>query len=473
MKYEIERLKGEVKISFTVDSAEWEREVQNAYNKNKFKYSVAGFRKGKVPRKVLENYYGAGIFFDDAFNAVASQGYMQVLTENTDLMPVDEPKVDIDKFIEKDGDSLVFTMTVTLKPEVTLGAYKGLTIPKAEYPVTDKDVEADLNQARERASRMVKVEDRPVQNGDSVVLDYSGSVDGVKFDGGTAEKQNLVIGSGSFIPGFEEQMIGMKIGETKDLNVKFPDDYHAEELKGKNAVFTVTVHEINVKELPELNDEFAKDVSSFDTLEEYKKSIKERLTEQNNNRADSENKTKMIETITENATVDIPDCMVEEELDYMLKDFENRLMQIYGGMKIEDYFKYTNSSVEDFKKDRRDEALKSVKTRLVLQEVIKAEKIEVTDEDVDERIKKIAENVGKPFEEYKQTVNAHTVEHIKSDVLIQKTLDTLAAANTFEKAKAAKAKTEDKTASTEKPAAKTQSNTQKTTAKKTAAKKSE
>ena len=461
MKYEIERLKGEVKFSFTVDGDEWESEVQNAYNKNKFKYSVPGFRKGKIPRKVLETHYGAGIFFDDAFNAVASKGYTQALSENLDVIPVDEPKVDIDEFIAKEGDSLKFTMLVTVKPEVTLGDYKGLKVPKAEYPVTKKDVENELNSARERASRTVKVEDRPVANGDTVVLDYSGSVDGVKFDGGTAEKQNLVIGSNSFIPGFEDQMIGMKIGETKDLNVKFPDDYHAEELKGKNAVFTVTVHEISVKELPELNDEFAKDVSEFETLDEYKKSIETRLTEQNDNRADTENKNKMIETITDNAMVDIPDCMVEEELEYMLRDFEYRLSYMYGGMKIDDYFKYTGSSREDFKKDRKAEALKSVKTRLVLQEIIKTEKIEVTEADVDEQVKKIAENAKKSVEEYKKSLSEHNIEHIKSDLLVKKTLDTLVSFNTFEK-QAAKAEKADK------PAAE-----KKTAAKKPAAKKSE
>lgn len=453
MKYEIERLKGEVKFSFTVDGNEWENEVQNAYNKNKFKYSVPGFRKGKIPRKVLETHYGAGIFFDDAFNAVASKGYAQALGENADVIPVDEPKVDIDEFIAKEGDTLKFTMLVTVKPEVTLGDYKGLKVPASEYPVTKKDVENELNAARERASRTVKVEDRPVASGDTVVLDYSGSVDGVKFDGGTAEKQNLVIGSNSFIPGFEDQMIGMKIGETKDLNVKFPDDYHAEELKGKNAVFTVTVHEISVKELPELNDEFAKDVSQFETLDEYKKSIETRLTEQNGNRADTENKNKMIEMITDNAKVDIPDCMVGEELEYMLKDFEYRLSYMYGGMKIDDYFKYTGSSREDFKKDRRDEALKAVKTRLVLQEIIKTEKIEVTEEDIDEQLKKIAENAQKPFEEYKKSVSEHNIEHIKSDLLVKKTLDTLVSFNSFEKKTAAK-KSENKPATAKKPAAK-------------------
>ncbi len=453
MKYEIERLKGEVKFSFTVDGAEWESAVQDAYNKNKFKYSVPGFRKGKIPRKVLETHYGAGIFFDDAFNTVATKGYAQALGENADVIPVDEPKVDIDEFIAKEGDVHKYTMQVTVKPDVTLGDYKGLKVPKAEYPVTDKDVENELNAARERASRTVKVEDRAVQNGDTVVLDYSGSVDGVKFDGGTAEKQNLVIGSNSFIPGFEDQMIGMKIGETKDLNVKFPDDYHAEDLKGKNAVFNVTVHEISVKELPELNDDFAKDVSEYETLDEYKKSIKKRITEQNENRADTENKNKLIEKITDNATVDIPDCMVEDELEYMLKDFEYRLSYMYGGMKIDDYFKYTGSSRDDFKKDRREEALKAVKTRLVLQEIIKAEKIEVTEEDIDEQIKKIAESANKPLDEYKKSISEHNIEHIKSDLLVKKTLDTLVSLNTFEK-QAAKAKADDKQSSEKKPAAK-------------------
>ena len=286
--------------------------------------------------------YGPTVFFDEAFNTCASKAYGKALSENEDIYPVDEPKVDIENF---GADAMVFGISVTVKPEVTLGQYKGLTVKKAEYPVTDKDVEEDIERSLKAKSRLVDITDRAAKNGDTVNIDYSGSVDGVKFNGGTAEKQELTLGSKSFIPGFEEQVEGMKIGEEKDLKVKFPDDYHAEDLKGKDAVFAVKLNSIKFREIPELNDDFVKDTTKFETVAEYRADVKKRLTDSAERRADNENKNNMIDAIVANASVDIPDCMIESELDYMLQDFEYRLGYMYGGMKLDDYFKYMGSKI--------------------------------------------------------------------------------------------------------------------------------
>ena len=466
MEYKSEKQKGSVKFTFSVSHEEWEEEMNASYLKNKGRYSVTGFRRGHAPRKVIENLYGPTVFFDDAFNACASKAYGKALGENADVYPVDEPKVDITKF---ETEGMEFTVEVTVKPDVTLGQYKGLTVDKAEYPVTDKDVDDEIERSRQAKSRLVDITDRAAQDGDTVTIDYSGSVNGVKFDGGTAEKQSLTLGSHSFIPGFEEQVAGMKIGESKDLQVKFPDDYHAEDLKGKDAVFAVTLHGIQKREVPELNDAFVKDTTKFETVSEYRADVEKRLRDTAARREDNENKNNMIEKIVENATVDIPDCMVESELDYMLQDLEYRLSYMYGGMKLDDYFKYTGSSREAFRKDRREEAKKAVKTRLTVEAVIKAEKIEPTEEDVNARIKEMAEHSGKEAEEYRKTLSDRQLAQIKSDVTVEKALTALADATTFapkakETAKEAAPKTATKSATTKTPAAKN------ATAKKTAPK---
>ena len=282
MNYNIEEKKGEVKIDFELNAKEWDDAVNKAYLKNKSKYTIPGFRKGQAPRKMIEAMYGAGVFFDDAFNNAFYDSYQKALEEHEEVYPVDEPKVDIQSL---DENGVKFNAVVTVKPQVKLGDYKGIKLEKIEYNVTAGDVKAELNRMREQASRRVEVKDRAVKDGDIVKLDYSGSINGEKFDGGTATDQELVIGSNTFIPGFESQMIGMNIGETKDITVTFPKDYHAADLAGKDAVFTVTVKGITEKQLPELDDAFAKDVSKFDTLADYKADIKKRLTEQNQNKA--------------------------------------------------------------------------------------------------------------------------------------------------------------------------------------------
>ncbi len=465
MEYKIERQKGSVKFVFTVPNAEWDEEINAAYIKTKAKYNIPGFRKGKAPRKFIENMYGPTVFFDEAFNTCASKAYGKALSENEDIYPVDEPKVDIENF---GADAMVFGISVTVKPEVTLGQYKGLTVKKAEYPVTDKDVEEDIERSLKAKSRLVDITDRAAKNGDTVNIDYSGSVDGVKFNGGTAEKQELTLGSKSFIPGFEEQVEGMKIGEEKDLKVKFPDDYHAEDLKGKDAVFAVKLNSIKFREIPELNDDFVKDTTKFETVAEYRADVKKRLTDSAERRADNENKNNMIDAIVANASVDIPDCMIESELDYMLQDFEYRLGYMYGGMKLDDYFKYTGSSREDFRKGRKSEAEKAVKTRLVMETIIKTEKVEPTEQEIDKRIAEIAEQQGKTLEEYKPSVSEHQLTHIKSDVTVEKTLNELVKANEFKaEAKKSEAKKETKEGAEKKPAA-AKSATAKTTSAKTA-----
>ncbi len=428
MNYTIEELKGEVKISFSLTAEEWEAELDKAYKKNKNKYNVPGFRKGHATRKMIEKLYGAGVFFDEAFNEAFYESYSKALTEHEEIFPVDDPKVDIDDI---NADGVTFHAVVTVKPEVTLGAYTGIKVDKVEYNVTAEDVNNEVARAQKQAARKVEVTDRAVKDGDIVNLDYSGSVDGVKFDGGTASNQELVIGSHSFIPGFEEQMVGMTIGETKDLNVGFPKEYHAAELAGKDAVFTVTVNKIFVEELPELNDEFAKDVSKFDTLDEYKADIEKRLTEERTRRADSENENALIEAVTATAEVEIPQCMVERQIDYLIQDMEYRLMYMYQGMKLEDYLKYTGGSMEELRKSRAEEAKKGVKTRLALEEIIKKENLDVTDEDVDAEMTKVAENVGKTLEEYKATVDDRQLSYMKNDILMKKLVEFLKANNEF------------------------------------------
>lgn len=450
MNYVIEELKGEVKINFTLTADEWESSLNKAYQKNKGKFNVPGFRKGHATRKMIEKMYGQGVFFDDAFNEAFYESYSKALDEHQEIFPVDDPKVDIDDI---NADGVTFHAIVTVKPEVTLGAYKGIKVAKVEYNVTAGDVKAEIERAQKQAARKVEVTDRAVKEGDIVNLDYSGSVNGVKFDGGTASNQELVIGSHSFIPGFEEQMVGMNIGETKDLDVAFPDEYHAKDLAGKPAVFTVTVNKIMVEELPALDDEFAKDVSKFDTFAEYKADVKARLTEERNKRADAENENALVDAVVKTAEVEIPDCMVQRQIDYLVQDMEYRLMYMYNGMKLEDYLKYTGGTMEQLRASRSEEAKNGVKTRLVLEAIIKAENLDVTDADVDAEFEKTAKNLNKTVEEYRATVDDRQLNYVKNDILMKKLIAFLKENNEFEVKKE------------EKPAKKA------TTAKKTTAKK--
>lgn len=465
MNYTIEESKGEVKISFTLDAKEWDDSLNKAYIKNKSRFNIPGFRKGHATRKMIEKMYGEGVFFDDAFNDAFYEAYSKALGEHEEIFPVDDPKVDIDGI---DENGVKFHAVVTVKPEVTLGEYKGIKVDKVEYNVTADDVNAEIDRARKQASRKVEVEDRAVENGDIVNLDYSGSVDGVKFEGGTASNQELTIGSHAFIPGFEEQMVGMTVGETRDLNVPFPTDYHAKELAGKDSVFTVTVNKILKEEMPELNDEFAKDVSKFDTLAEYKADVEKRLQEGNDRRANAENENALIEAVTATSSVEIPQCMIDSQIDYLVRDMEYRLMYMYQGMKLEDYLKYTGSNMEELRKSKAEEAKRDVKIRLVLEAIVKAENLDVTDAELDAELARIAESAGKSVEEYRKGVDDRQLSYIKNDLLMKKLIEFLKANNTFEVKKAEK-----KTAA-KKPAAKKAENGEEKAAapKKTAAKKS-
>lgn len=448
MNYDIETRKGEVKIDFTITAQEWEGYLDKAYQKTKARYKVPGFRPGHASRKTIERLYGQGTFFDDAFNDAFYASYSRALDEHDEIFPVDDPKVDFGG-IEESGVS--FSATVTVKPEVTLGAYTGIKVPAVEYNVKAEDVEAELDRAVKQASRKVDVTDRAVMKDDIVNLDYSGSVDGVKFEGGTASGQDLTIGSGAFIPGFEDQMIGMNVGESKDITVTFPEDYHEKSLAGKEAVFAVTVNKISVMQAPALNDEFAKDVSKFDTLAEYKADIEARLKGEAARRTETENENALVEAVVKGAQIDVPQCMVDREVDDLIHDMEYRLSYMYRGMTLADYLKYTGGTMEELRKGRAAEAEHNIRIRLTLEAIVKAENLAVTDEEYEAEIAKNAETAGKSVEEYKKQTDERTAAYIRNNLLSKKLVDFLKANNTFEVKKS-----EEKTAekANKKPAAK-------------------
>ena len=427
MKYKFENgEKSTVKVTITLTATEWNDAQNKAYERTKGKYSLPGFRKGHVPKHLLEQTYGKGIFYEDAINDAFSKYYYDVLEKEPSIEPIDRPEVEIDKLDEK---GLTFTATVPVKPEVKLGDYKGIKIDKVEYNVKDDDVTSEVNRLLEQHATEENVEGRPAKNGDITVIDYSGSIDGVKFDGGTAEKQNLTLGSGMFIPGFEEQVEGMNIGETKDIKVKFPDDYGAENLKGKEAVFTVTLHEIKEKKLPELTDEFIKDKTGSETVEAYKASVKEKLEKANAQRAEREIEDNIIKAITEKSEVEIPDSLVEREIDNMVQQASYRLM--YQGLKFEDYLKYTNQTMDAYREGLKESAKDHVKTQLVIDKILTDEKIEATKEDIDAKIAEQAKSVGKDAEEYAKTVSDKQRSYIENGVVIDKLFKFLKDNNTI------------------------------------------
>ncbi|MBE5733598.1 MAG: trigger factor [Clostridiales bacterium] len=428
MKYTFEKAeKSTVKVEITLTASEWKEAIALAYEKTKGRYSMPGFRKGKVPQKVIETAYGEGVFYEEAINQAFPKYYTEVLEKETSIEAVASPELDI-KDISAKGITMI--AIVPVKPEVVFGAYKGIKFKKNEYNVKDEDVEEELKRLQERNSRMVDVTDRAVADGDSVVIDYSGSVDGVKFEGGTAEKQNLVIGSKTFIPGFEEQVIGMNIGDEKDINVKFPEEYHAEDLKGKDAVFAIKLHEIKKKELPELNDEFIKDAVGAESLETYKKETKERLEKQNADRAERELEDEIVKKITETSDVVIPDALIENQIDRMVQEMEYRLS--YQGLKLADYLKYIDKSMEDFRKGYTEQATELVKSQLVIEGIIEREEITATDEDVEARVAEMAKAQGKEAPDLKKNMQARQLDYIKNEIVIKKFFDFLKASNEIE-----------------------------------------
>ena len=420
MKCKVEKTENanEVKLELTVEAQKFDEAIQKVYFKSAKYFNIPGFRKGKAPMNIVEKYYGKEIFYEDAFNEVVPEELEAALKENK-IDAVSRPDIDV-KQIEK-GKDLIFTAVFQTKPEVELGKYKGIEIKKIEYNVSDEDINHELGHMQEHNSRLISIEDRPVEKGDIAVIDFEGFVDGVAFEGGKAEGHELEIGSNTFIPGFEDQIIGMKIDEEKDINVKFPDEYFSKDLAGKDATFKVKVHEIKKKELPELNDEFAKDSSEFDTLEELKNSIKEKIQKQNDERQKYETEEAVIKAVCENIKVEIPSGMIETETEDMLKNIENRLS--YQGLKLEQYLKMMGKTAEEMKKEYEPQAIEAIKSRLMLEAVIKAEKIEATEDEVVEKVKEMAKNYGKSDEEFLKNENVRN--YIKNGIESEKALEFL------------------------------------------------
>ena len=376
-----------VKLGFVVESEKFDEGIRKAYIKNVKRFNIPGFRRGKAPMKIIENYYGPGVFYEDAFDIIFPDIYRAALEEH-DVKPVDRPELEVEQ-IEK-GKELKFTVEVFVRPDVELGEYKHLGIEKKVEEVTDDDVMADIERARDRAARYIEVTDREAKLDDQANIDYQGLLDGTPFEGGTAQGHELVLGSGAFIPGFEDQVVGMKIGEEKDINVTFPENYHAEELAGKPVVFKVKLNSLREKEMPALDDEFVKDVSeTANTVDEYKKEIREKLEKQAEERADAAFESEIIETISDNAKIDIPKAMVEEQIDAMLRDMELRMM--YQGLRMEDFLKYSGQTMEQMRETYRQQAEDRVKTQLTLEAITKAEGIEPTDEEIDKELSRFAE----------------------------------------------------------------------------------
>ena len=421
MSCKVEKTKNanEVKLEITVDAEKFDNAIKKVYFKSAKYFNIPGFRKGKAPMQIVEKYYGKEIFYEDAFNEVAGEALDEAVKEN-DLYVVSRPDIDVTQ-IEK-GKDLIFTAVMQTKPEAELGKYKGVEIKKIEYKVTDDDINHELGHMQEHNARIVSVEDRPVEKGDITVIDFEGFVDGKAFDGGKAEGHELEIGSNTFIPGFEDQIVGMKIDEEKDINVKFPDEYFSKDLAGKDATFKVKLHEIKKKELPELDDEFAKDVSEFDTLKELKEDIKKKQQKQNDDKAKYETQDAVIKAVCENVKVDIPSGMVETEVENMLKDIEQRLS--YQGLKLEQYLQMMGKTQDEMKKEYEPQAIESIKSRLMLEAVIKAEKIEATDEEVDEKLKEMAKNYGKENDE-EFLKNENVRNYIKEGLTSEKALEFL------------------------------------------------
>ena len=407
------------KLTITVDAETFAAAVQQAYFKTAKHYNIPGFRKGHAPRKVIENMYGEGVFFEDAFEIVWGDAYDAALDE-FELVAVDKPTLDIEKISLAEG--VVFTAEVQLKPEVTLGAYKGIEVEKPTYTVEDADVDREIEQEREKNARFVGVE-RPVENGDRVILDYSGSVDGVPFDGGTAEEQTLVIGSGTFIPGFEEQIIGMRAGEEKNITVTFPQEYHAENLAGKEAVFAVKVRDVHVKELPALDDEFAKDVSEFDTLEELRAAKRKTMEERAARNEKTATENVCIKAVCDAATVEVPACMTDRQINYMLQDMAYRLSM--SGISLEDYCKYTGTDLEALRESYRTEAESRVKMQLVIEAVGKAEQIACTDEELEAEIAEYAEQNGTDVESFKAQLKEDDYDYLRDRKVAEKTIQLI------------------------------------------------
>lgn len=406
-------------ITITVSKDEFEKYVEHSYEENKGKFNIEGFRKGKAPRAMIEKNYGSTVFYDDAIDHLFSHEYSDALAKETEIVPVANPEIRIDKF---DDNGIVLVATVQSVPDVKLGAYKGLEIKKATGEVKDEQVEKEINQARERQARYVEVE-REARDGDYVIIDFTGFVDGKEFEGGKAENYRLKLGSHTFIEGFEDQVIGMKVNEERDVKVTFPQEYFSEALKGKPAVFKVKLHKVEEKVLPDVDDEFASNVSEFETLAEYKADIKKHLQENLDARLKREDENNIIEAVVKASEIEIPEVMVENQLDMFIQDFATRLS--YQGYKLEDYLTQMNMTEKDLRDERREQAKETVKTRLVLEQIVNEEKLDVTDEELDKKLSEMADKYKKSLDDYKKSLGERNIAYFKNDILMNKLLKLL------------------------------------------------
>ena len=422
MSLQVEKMeKNMAKLTIEVAAEDLEKAMQNAYQKAKGRISIPGFRKGKAPRKMIEQMYGKGVFLEDAVNALIPEHYSKALAE-CELEIVSQPTIDITQ--AEPGKAFIFTAEVATKPEVTLGDYKGVEVPKTEITVTDEDVDAEIKKEQEKNSRTINVEDRGAQLQDVVTIDFEGSVDGVPFDGGQATEYPLTLGSNTFIPGFEDQLVGAKVGDDVDVKVTFPEEYQAKELAGKEAIFKCAVKKIEAKELPELDDDFAKDVSEFDTLAEYKEHVKTNLEDKKADEAKRAKEDAAVDKAIENAQMDIPEAMLMTQCRQMLDDFSRRMQS--QGLSMDQYFQFTGMTAEKMMEDMKPQALKRIQTRLVLEKVAEVENIQPTEEEVNEEISKMAEAYKMEADKLKELLGERELEQMKKDMAVQKAVTVIA-----------------------------------------------
>ena len=422
MSLQVEKLeKNMAKLTIEVSAKDLDKAMEKAYQKQKSRISLPGFRKGKAPRKMIESMYGKGVFMEDAVNSLVPQEYTKALGE-CDLEIVSQPEINVTQM--EPGKALIFTADVAVKPEVTLGDYKGVEVPKSEIAVTDEEVDAEVKKEQDKNARTVAVEDRAAANGDITTIDFEGFVDGVAFDGGKGTDYALTLGSGTFIPGFEDQLVGANTGDHVEVKVTFPEEYQAKELAGKEAVFQCDVKKIETKEVPELDDEFAKDVSEFDTLAEYKEDVKKKLTEKKEKEARTAKENAAVDKAIENAQMDIPELMTKTECRQMMDDFSRRMQQ--QGLSMEQYFQFTGQSMDKMMEDMKPQALKRIQTRLVLEKVAEAENIQPSEEEITEEIQKMADAYKMEADKIREAIGESGLEQMKKDMAVQKAVTVIA-----------------------------------------------
>ena len=421
MKAELLKREGNhVTLKITVDNDKFEAAITKAYNKNKGKFNIPGFRKGKAPKQIIESQYGKGVFYNDAIDMLFPEVYPTALDE-LNIDPINRPDLDIEEISKDNG--LVMVINVEVKPEVKLGEYKGIEISKPEYTVNEEEADLRLEEMRNRASRLVDVEDRAIEAGDTAIIDFEGFQDGVAFEGGKGENYSLVIGSNTFIPGFEDQLVGKNKGEEVEVNVEFPAEYHAENLAGKPANFKVVVKNVQRKELPELNDEFAADTTEFNTLDELKADLRTKLEEEAKNRAEAEMRNSLVEKVSEATELEVPEAMIEAQLDNMMMELNYQLQ--YQGLQLQQLLEMTGRTIEELKAERREEATKLVKSSLILEAIAKAENVEVSEEEIEAELAKMAQMYNMEVEKIKSAMRPADLEDIKGQLTIRKTIDLL------------------------------------------------